>query len=78
MQEQNWMWTNFRGLMIIPSKVPEKLRAMGILFNKLGQKPPSSSWWQHLKASVDQATAEASADADRNWGRLSSSPGARS
>jgi uncharacterized protein (TIGR02466 family) len=78
MQEQSWMWTNFRGLMIVPSKVPEKLRAVGILLKKLGsRKPPATSWPSHFKASLDQATAEASAAADQNWGRITTSQAGR-
>jgi hypothetical protein len=79
MKEQNWMWTNFRGLMIVPSKVPEKVRALGILAKKLrGKKPESVSWLSHVKASFDQATAEASSTVDRNWGRITPHTNGRS
>jgi len=68
MEEKGWWWENFRGLMMLPQKIPEKLVALSLLpgkcftreFPRTVQPGP---WLEHLASAVDQATAEASARA---------------
>jgi hypothetical protein len=78
MQEPDWWWTNFRGLMIIPEKVPEKLRALCILPAKLrARQVPRSfqlrAWMNHFKTALHHAAAEASARAEQSLGRVARS-----
>jgi len=65
MESRSWMWTNFRGLMVIPTKGPEKVRALASLPHYLfARRPPTSlrpaDWRQYLRTAVDHAFANAS------------------
>jgi uncharacterized protein (TIGR02466 family) len=75
MQELDWWWTNFRGLMVLPSKLGEKCRALALLPAKLGEgsRPASfapAQWRECLLTAWDRATAEASSRNVLNWGRV--------
>jgi uncharacterized protein (TIGR02466 family) len=74
MLEQGWWRTNFRGLTILPQKLRERASAAALLPSKLVANKPASLnpavLWEHFKAAVDHATAEASARLERNWGRI--------
>jgi uncharacterized protein (TIGR02466 family) len=64
-EPDTWMWRNFRGLAILPRKVPEKLHALAlwVRFAAGGKLPRSLSpdaWAGHLRAAWARATAEAS------------------
>lgn len=66
MREGSWWWVNFRGLMLVRSKVPEKLYALSLIPEKLlERKFPCSfgwrEWWRHVAVAIDHAFADASA-----------------
>jgi len=66
MEPSTWWWRNFRGLMILPRKIPEKLRALALVPAKLHSRQLPRTvhpgpWLEHIRAAIDQATAEASA-----------------
>jgi len=61
----SWMWRNFRGLMILQRKIPEKLYALTLLPQFLfARKVPNPgsvrSWLEHLSIAASHATALAS------------------
>lgn len=61
----NWMWKNFRGLMILQRKIPEKLYALTLLPRYLfAHKVPNpsalQSWRDHIAVAISHATALAS------------------
>jgi len=65
MESRSWMWTNFRGLMLIPTKAPEKVRALASLPRYLfARRPPASlrpvEWRHYIRTAVDHAFANAS------------------
>ncbi|WP_171013938.1 putative 2OG-Fe(II) oxygenase [Chitinivorax sp. B] len=65
MQQSDWWWTNFRGLMIAKRKVPEKLYALtkipGQLLARKVENPLSlNAWRRHVNAAIGHATALAS------------------
>jgi uncharacterized protein (TIGR02466 family) len=65
MESRGWMWTNFRGLMLIPTKAPEKARALASIPKYLlARRPPASlrpaEWRHYLRTAVDHAFANAS------------------
>jgi uncharacterized protein (TIGR02466 family) len=68
MEEKGWWWENFRGFMILPQKVPEKLVALRLLpgrcfARKLPRTIRPGPWIEHLRSAVDEATSDASARA---------------
>lgn len=74
MEDPSWWWHNFRGLMIIPAKVPEKLGALRripreLLARKLPRSARWGPWRDHIRAALEHASAQASAAADRARGR---------
>lgn len=72
MLDKGWWWTNFRGLMMIPVKIPEKMRALALLPRKFRSNGADSgqSLVGRMRAAFDEATAEASEHSDRYWGRV--------
>jgi uncharacterized protein (TIGR02466 family) len=62
MLEESWWWRNFRGLMLLKTKVPEKLRAFvrfgSYLIKELGQQRPGVSLLQRIKVTRDRAEAD--------------------
>ena len=65
MESRGWMWTNFRGLMLIPTKAPEKARALALIPRYLfARRPPASvrpgEWRHYLRTAIDHAFANAS------------------
>ncbi|MBB5019755.1 uncharacterized protein (TIGR02466 family) [Chitinivorax tropicus] len=65
MQQSDWWWTNFRGLMIAKRKLPEKLYALtripGQLLARKVENPLSfNAWRRHVSTAVGHATALAS------------------
>jgi uncharacterized protein (TIGR02466 family) len=72
-RETGWWWTNFRGVMILKRKVPEKLYALALLPRELIAHPVTDAlsaraWRSHLASALKHATALASEhfDAKRN------------
>ncbi len=64
-QAANWMWTNFRGLMILKRKIPEKLFALLSIPRLLATRPipkPLSlkTFRAHITTSINHASALAS------------------
>lgn len=64
-QEVDWWWTNFRGLMILKRKVPEKLHALRMLPREMRARPVSNRWspkaWgDHMSIAWQNVTALAS------------------
>ncbi|KQZ26019.1 TIGR02466 family protein [Duganella sp. Root1480D1] len=65
LQQDDWWMTNFRGLIVLKRKVPEKLYAMRLLPRQLAARKVSnplslSAWRQHIDAAMQHATALAS------------------
>ncbi|HEY1147131.1 MAG TPA: TIGR02466 family protein [Pseudoduganella sp.] len=65
LQQESWWWTNFRGLMVLRRKIPEKLYALCLLPKMMAARrvpnPLSpSAWKQHLSLALSHATALAS------------------
>lgn len=62
MREQSWWWKNFRGLMLLKSKVPEKTKAMlrfASYFVEEMRRPQSNSpFLQRVKVTRDRAEAD--------------------
>jgi uncharacterized protein (TIGR02466 family) len=72
-QEVDWWWTNFRGLMILRRKVPEKFYALALLPREASARAVSNlwspaAWGTHIAVAWQSATALASerSKADRN------------
>lgn len=72
-RETGWWWTNFRGVMLLGRKIPEKLYALALLPRELLARPVTDSlslraWRSHLASALKHATALASEhfDAKRN------------
>lgn len=72
-KETGWWWTNFRGVMILERKIPEKLYALALVPRQLVARPVTDSlslraWRNHLASALKHATAQASEhfDAKRN------------
>jgi len=72
MIDRGWWWTNFRGLMMIPAKIPEKMRAIGLMPEKFRANGAATgqSFFGRMRAAFDEATAEASQHTDQYWGRV--------
>lgn len=65
MKEADWWWTNFRGLMILRRKLPEKLYALSLLPGQIMARPVSNplsinAWRAHFAVALQSATALAS------------------
>lgn len=65
MREGSWWWVNFRGVMILREKIPEKINALTLIPRKLRERkfPWSSGWgvWRdHFMTAIDHAFADAS------------------
>lgn len=61
LQQADWWWTNFRGLMLAKEKLPEKLYALGLLPQQLmGRAVQGRSLAARLKLAWAHATALAS------------------
>jgi uncharacterized protein (TIGR02466 family) len=65
LQSADWMWTNFRGLMILKRKIPEKLYGLGLIPRQLlGRSIAGGLSFRtladHLSTAVDHAFALAS------------------
>ncbi len=62
MREQDWWWKNFRGLMLLKTKVPEKAKAMTRFASYFAQelrRPQSNApFWQRVKVTRDRAEAD--------------------
>ncbi len=69
LQESNWWWTNFRGVMILRRKLREKAYALTLLPREISARPVSnpwslSAWLKHLSMALQNATALASESYD--------------
>ncbi len=65
MKEADWWWTNFRGLMMLKRKLPEKLYALSLLPRQIMARPVSNplsinAWRAHFAVALQSATALAS------------------
>jgi uncharacterized protein (TIGR02466 family) len=65
LEQSDWWWTNFRGLVLLKRKLPEKLYALGLLPGRLLQRASSgegrdASLGQRLRTAWGHATALAS------------------
>jgi uncharacterized protein (TIGR02466 family) len=70
MREGSWWWVNFRGLMVIRYKIPEKLYGISLIPRTLLERnfPWSSGlreWFYHVKIALDNAFADASARTEK-------------
>lgn len=68
MESRGWLWTNFRGVMLIPTKAPEKVRGLALIPRYLfARRPPASlrpgEWRHYLRTAIDHAFANASEQA---------------
>ena len=65
MRDEGWWWTNFRGLMVLRSKIPEKLHALALLasyaFGELRSARTGSSLRGRFKVLYERASVDASA-----------------
>lgn len=64
----SWWWQNFRGVMVLPEKIPEKIDGLRLIPEKLRamRRPPSLLQWpQHVRAAVDEAFTDASTAAEK-------------
>jgi len=65
MRSQSWWWRNFRGLMILRSKIPEKLRALGLFASYCARELSSSNregpLMQRLRNALQRADVDAQA-----------------
>jgi len=82
MERLGWWWTNFRGLMLISAKAPEKLRALGAVPHYLfARRPPASlrpaEWSHYLRTAFDHAFANASERTEVELARRRGTHGAR-
>ena len=70
-EELDWWWINFRPLMLLGQKIPEKIHAIG-LFPKmlLTKKPHGVSFLSFMRTAMDHAFALASERAERKRLRL--------
>ena len=64
-KDSDWWWTNFRGLMLLKRKVPEKLYALTLLPREIMARPVTNpmslhAWRTHLSIALQSATALAS------------------
>jgi uncharacterized protein (TIGR02466 family) len=68
MEGQSWWWTNFRGLMLLKTKIPEQLRALSLLpsyaAQDLRRSGDRASFFRKLKVAYDRASVDAAAAAD--------------
>jgi uncharacterized protein (TIGR02466 family) len=58
----DWMWTNFRGVVILKRKIPEKLFGLAMVPRLLVSKPIPRPWsfrglWAHFSTTVSHAFA---------------------
>ena len=65
LQQADWWWTNFRGLVLLKRKIPEKFHALGLLPGQLAKRridnPLSlAAWRDHFATAFGHATALAS------------------
>jgi hypothetical protein len=65
MKRTDWWWTNFRGLMLLKRKVPEKMYALTLLPREIMARPVTDplslkAWRSHLSIALQSATALAS------------------
>jgi hypothetical protein len=65
LQQDDWWMTNFRGLVLLKRKIPEKLYAMRLLPRQLAARKVSNplslkAWGRHIDAAMQHATALAS------------------
>lgn len=67
MFSQSWWWRNFRGLMLVKEKVPEKVRAMGLfrsyLFEELRKPSDGASMRRKLTSAFQRAEVDAQSPA---------------
>lgn len=62
MRMPNWWWRNFRGLMLLRTKLPEKLKAFALFLSYLvqeGQKGGGASLRQRVKTARERAEVDA-------------------
>jgi uncharacterized protein (TIGR02466 family) len=74
MEEPDWWWANFRGIMILPGKMLEKLRGLTLIPQSLLVRPLPrcarwAPWRDHITTAINHAFAQASARADEKRGR---------
>ena len=60
LEQADWWWTNFRGLVLLKRKLPEKLHALMLMPRQLMQPQPGNSGVSRLRLAWAQATAAAS------------------
>ena len=62
MREQDWWWKNFRGLMLLKTKIPEKskaLRRFASYFAQELRRPQSNApFLQRVRVTLDRAEAD--------------------
>jgi len=63
--QSDWWWTNFRGVMVLKRKIPEKLYALSllprmVLARRVSRPLSPLAWKQHLAMALSHATALAS------------------
>lgn len=58
--QADWWWTNFRGLVILRRKLPEKLYALALWPKWLLRPVAGGGWLQHARTAWGHATAAAS------------------
>lgn len=68
MRDEGWWWTNFRGLMILKQKIPEKMRALSLFAaytaRELRAPHSKASFSARLKVLYERASVDASAEKD--------------
>ncbi len=68
MRDEGWWWTNFRGLMVLRSKIPEKMHALVLLASyaadELGRSRPGASLRDRFKVLYERASVDASSARD--------------
>jgi uncharacterized protein (TIGR02466 family) len=64
MEKDNWWWRNFRGFMIMRTKIPEMLRTLALLPGYVaqeGRRPGRSSFLRRVKSAFQRAEVDAQA-----------------
>lgn len=69
MKDRSWWWRNFRGLMVLREKIPEKMRALSIFFgsylwDELGRQRSQAPLSRRLKSAYQRAQVDAQAASD--------------
>ncbi|MCE9521603.1 MAG: hypothetical protein K8S25_04135 [Alphaproteobacteria bacterium] len=70
LREQGWWWSNFRGLMILKSKIPEKLHALWLFgsyfLEELSRPRAGMSLLKRIRITFDRASVDASDASDKS------------